>query len=120
MGRTVAPGVERIDCKWCNDTGFAKTQPGGHRASKQGWFQCLVCRTPIGTPLTGMSERETYESLCAEILEHNRRYYVDAKPSISDHAYDALYAQLRELEARHPDWVTPASPTQLVGQRGGT
>jgi hypothetical protein len=112
--------IVRINCKWCNDTGFAKTQPGGFRASPQGWFQCLECRATIGAPLTGMTEREAYTSLCAEILEHNRRYYVDTRPTITDHAYDALYAQLRALEARHPDWVTPASPTQLVGHQGGS
>jgi hypothetical protein len=113
-GSPVIAGATWIDCKWCNDTGWAKTQPGGFRASLSGWFQCTECGAARknGIPLTGMNEREAYESLCAEILEHNRRYYVAAKPSISDHAYDALFAQVRAIEARHPDWVTPASPTQ--------
>ena len=50
-----------------------------------------------------------------EIREHDRRYYVDAAPTISDREYDKLLAELRELEAAHPDLVTPDSPTQRVG-----
>ena len=50
-----------------------------------------------------------------EIEEHDRRYYVEARPTISDAAYDALYRELRELETAHPDLVTPDSPTQRVG-----
>jgi DNA ligase (NAD+) len=54
-------------------------------------------------------------ALRADIARHNRLYYVDAQPDISDSAYDALYRELIELEARHPDLVTPDSPTQRVG-----
>ncbi len=50
-----------------------------------------------------------------EITEHDRRYYVEAKPTISDAAYDELYRELRELEAEHKELVTPDSPTQRVG-----
>lgn len=49
------------------------------------------------------------------ILEHNRRYYDLDRPSISDQEYDALMRQLRELEARYPELITPESPTQRVG-----
>jgi len=50
-----------------------------------------------------------------EIEEHDRRYYVDARPTISDAEYDALFRELRELEEAHPNLVTPDSPTQRVG-----
>jgi DNA ligase (NAD+) len=50
-----------------------------------------------------------------EIREHDRRYYVEAAPTISDLEYDRLMARLRELEAAHPELVTPDSPTQRVG-----
>ncbi len=50
-----------------------------------------------------------------EIEEHDRRYYVEARPTISDAEYDALFRELRDLEAAHPDLVTPDSPTQRVG-----
>ena len=46
---------------------------------------------------------------------HDRRYYVDAAPTITDLEYDRLLAKLRELEAAHPELVTPDSPTQRVG-----
>ena len=50
-----------------------------------------------------------------EIAEHDRRYYLEAAPSISDQQYDKLYRELRELEEQFPELVTPESPTQRVG-----
>jgi DNA ligase (NAD+) len=50
-----------------------------------------------------------------EIEEHNRRYYEEAAPTISDREYDRLYAELVDLETRFPKLVTPESPTQRVG-----
>ncbi len=50
-----------------------------------------------------------------EIQEHNRRYYEEAAPTISDREYDRLYKELVDLEAKVPDLVTPDSPTQQVG-----
>ncbi len=53
--------------------------------------------------------------LRAEIERHNRLYYVEARPEISDREYDALLRELEELEAAHPDLATPDSPTRRVG-----
>src|SRR5712664_4085665 len=50
-----------------------------------------------------------------QISEHDRRYYQEAAPTISDREYDRLYKELADLEAKHPDLVTPDSPTQRVG-----
>src|SRR5438270_299952 len=50
-----------------------------------------------------------------EIEEHNRRYYEEAAPTISDRQYDALYRELGDLEKRFPKLATPDSPTQRVG-----
>jgi DNA ligase (NAD+) len=50
-----------------------------------------------------------------EIRHHDRRYYVEAAPEISDRDYDRLVDELRGLEAKHPGLVTPDSPTQRVG-----
>ena len=50
-----------------------------------------------------------------ELERHNRLYYVEAAPEISDREYDLLYKELQTLEAQHPEWVTPDSPTQRVG-----
>ena len=55
------------------------------------------------------------EELRAEIRDHDYRYYVLAEPSISDYDYDRLMKRLSELEAEHPELVTPDSPTQRVG-----
>ncbi len=54
------------------------------------------------------------------IEEHNRRYYVDDAPTISDAEYDALFRELQALEADHPELVTPDSPTQRVGGAAAT
>lgn len=56
-----------------------------------------------------------HASLCAEILSHDRRYYVDAAPIISDEAYDALMRRLIALEEQHPSLRTAESPSQRVG-----
>ncbi|TWT43312.1 NAD-dependent DNA ligase LigA [Botrimarina hoheduenensis] len=55
------------------------------------------------------------QRLAAEIHDHDRRYYVEASPTISDREYDALLEQLRRLEADHPDLVASDSPTQRIG-----
>ena len=46
---------------------------------------------------------------------HNRLYYVEARPEISDQEFDTLLRELTDLEAKHPDLKTPDSPTQRVG-----
>ena len=50
-----------------------------------------------------------------QLAEHDHAYYVLDAPAISDAEYDALYRQLVDLEAAHPDLITPDSPTQRVG-----
>ena len=59
--------------------------------------------------------RQRAAKLRAEIDEHNRRYYQDAAPTISDLEFDALLKELEDLEAAHPELRTPDSPTQRVG-----
>lgn len=59
-------------------------------------------------------DRARYASLVRELGEHDRRYYVELSPSIPDVEYDRLYRELRDLEAAHPDWIDPHSPTQRV------
>jgi DNA ligase (NAD+) len=46
---------------------------------------------------------------------HIYRYHVLNAPTITDGEYDALFQELKTLEAEHPDWITPDSPTQRVG-----
>ncbi|HEX7878600.1 MAG TPA: NAD-dependent DNA ligase LigA, partial [Candidatus Eisenbacteria bacterium] len=55
------------------------------------------------------------EALRAEIRRHDRLYHVEATPEISDRDYDRLVEELLDLEAGHPELVTPDSPSQRVG-----
>ena len=55
------------------------------------------------------------DELRAILNEANHRYHVLDAPTISDREYDLLFKELNELEAAHPELVTPDSPTQRVG-----
>ncbi len=57
------------------------------------------------------------ELLRSEIDHHNRQYYVHDAPVIPDIEYDRLLRELQELEAEHPELITPDSPTQRVGDK---
>ena len=59
--------------------------------------------------------RQRAEFLRAELERHNRLYYVEARPEISDREFDRLLRELQDLEAAHPDLATPDSPTRRVG-----
>ena len=61
------------------------------------------------------SLKARYEELKSQIHFHNYRYHVLDAPIISDAEYDKLYNELKRIEAEHPDWVTPDSPTQRAG-----
>jgi len=55
------------------------------------------------------------EELRSVIADHDRRYYLEAAPTISDREYDKLYRELRDLEAEFPELATADSPTNRVG-----
>jgi len=59
--------------------------------------------------------RQRIEELRKTINHHNYRYYVLDSPEISDAEYDELMRELKQLEAEHPELVTPDSPTQRIG-----
>jgi DNA ligase (NAD+) len=59
--------------------------------------------------------KQRIEELRETINHHNYRYYVLDSPEISDAEYDELMKELRQLEAEHPELVTPNSPTQRIG-----
>lgn len=62
-----------------------------------------------------MDETQRIEQLRRELHEHNHRYYVQNKPTISDYDFDQLMHELQDLEQRHPELYDPNSPTQRVG-----
>jgi DNA ligase (NAD+) len=61
--------------------------------------------------------RSRYEELKRQIHFHNYRYHVLDAPVISDIEFDKLLDELKRIEAGHPDWVTPDSPTQRAGAK---
>ena len=62
-----------------------------------------------------MDAKTEIEKLRNEIEYHNKLYYVDDAPVISDYDYDMLMVRLIKLEEEHPELITPTSPTQRVG-----
>ena len=63
--------------------------------------------------------RDRVELLRAEILRHNHLYHALNDPEISDADYDALFAELKSLEAQYPELASADSPTQTVGAPPG-
>lgn len=61
------------------------------------------------------ADQQRILNLRRDLERHNRLYYVEAQPELTDREYDQLYDELKDLESRHPDLVTPDSPTQRVG-----
>lgn len=59
--------------------------------------------------------RQELEQLREQIERHNHLYYVLDRPEISDAEYDRLFRRLLDIEASHPEWVTPDSPSRRVG-----
>lgn len=62
-----------------------------------------------------MNPKQEIQSLRAQLEHHNQLYYVQDAPEISDFEYDAMLRRLEELEAAHPEFFDPNSPTQHVG-----
>ncbi|HEX2676962.1 MAG TPA: NAD-dependent DNA ligase LigA [Polyangiales bacterium] len=62
-----------------------------------------------------MNPRARHAELSRKIAELDHAYYVLDAPRASDRDYDALFSELKALEAKHPELITQASPTQRVG-----
>jgi DNA ligase (NAD+) len=65
--------------------------------------------------MSSPSPAQRHRALAEEIRQHDRAYYVEAAPTISDQEYDQLYRELIDLEAAHPELRTADSPSQRVG-----
>ncbi len=65
--------------------------------------------------MSQVTPAERAAKLRRELNYHNHRYYTLDDPEIQDWQYDALIKELREIEAQHPELLTPDSPTQRVG-----
>jgi len=62
-----------------------------------------------------MTPKQEIEMLRTELERHNRLYYLEAKPEISDYDFDQMLRRLQELEETHPEHFDPNSPSQRVG-----
>ncbi|HKC10756.1 MAG TPA: NAD-dependent DNA ligase LigA, partial [Vicinamibacteria bacterium] len=67
--------------------------------------------------MTDAEAAQRVEHLRREIRHHEQLYHVLNAPEISDEEFDRLERELKDLEAQHPELVTPDSPTQRVGER---
>src|SRR3972149_1792719 len=61
------------------------------------------------------AERNEYQQLVRTLNYHSYRYHVLDTPVISDYEYDKMLKRLLELEAAHPEWISPDSPSQRAG-----
>jgi DNA ligase (NAD+) len=65
--------------------------------------------------MTADEAKKRMAGLASDLERHNRLYYVEAAPVVSDREYDAMHRELAELEAQWPDLASANSPTQRVG-----
>ena len=61
------------------------------------------------------ADRERVQALHSILHRYAHQYYVLDAPQVPDAEYDRLFQELQALEASHPEWITPDSPTQRVG-----
>jgi len=71
----------------------------------------------VAKPLSRQQAAKRVQELREEIKYHEKKYYVDNNPQISDYEFDILLKELRELENQFPQLITPESPTQRVGEK---
>ena len=65
--------------------------------------------------MTNEQVKARIDTLREELRYHSKKYYEEDAPEISDFEYDALFRELTDLEAAHPEYDDPASPTKRVG-----
>ena len=78
----------------------------------------MSSRTSSNVPVADLTEEQAkaeLKRLAAEIGEHDKRYYQDDAPTVSDADYDALRRRNEEIEARFPALVRTDSPSRRVG-----
>ncbi|MGZ6176608.1 MAG: NAD-dependent DNA ligase LigA, partial [Candidatus Binataceae bacterium] len=78
----------------------------------------MAKRSPEPTPISDLTEKQAkaeHARLHAEISEHDKRYYADDAPTVTDAEYDALRKRYGEIERRFPDLRTLDSLTLKVG-----
>ncbi len=88
---------------------------GGRIERMENDLFSFATQNQTSKPLSKETEMAAY--LRSKIDHHNELYYVKAEPEISDFEFDKLLQELIALETKHPELITPDSPTQRVGGR---
>ena len=110
------PPWEKGDTSGPAEVASASTLPGDTKTAQHSQMTAKK-RSPI-LPVDDLTEKQAkaeHARLAAEIGEHDRRYYQDDAPSVSDAAYDALRQRYNAIEARFPDLKTLDSLSRRVG-----
>jgi len=69
-------------------------------------------------PFPSLQQAKTrIKQLRKEIIYHEKKYYRDNNPQVSDFEFDSLMLELRKIEGNFPELITPESPTQRVGEQ---
>ncbi len=68
-------------------------------------------------PLTLKEAKKRIQKLREDVVFHEKKYYVENDPQISDYEFDMLIKKLINLERQFPEFITPESPTQRVGEQ---
>ena len=71
----------------------------------------------MAKPVSKQDAEQKIKNLRQEIRHHEKKYYVDNDPQISDYEFDLLVKDLQHLEQEFPELITPESPTQRVGEQ---
>lgn len=64
--------------------------------------------------IKGDTSKKVYKKLIEEVKGHDRRYYQESNPTISDYEYDMLVKEIEKIEKIHPEWAEKNSPTQHI------
>ncbi|MDT8443165.1 MAG: NAD-dependent DNA ligase LigA, partial [Desulfuromonadales bacterium] len=83
--------------------------------AEKGRFQTKTNYLLEQSPMVDLFSQQRHAELCKEIDRHNRLYYSQDQPEISDAEYDALFRELQDIEAAFPELITAESPSQQVG-----
>lgn len=94
-----------------NEKGMNDEKPQGENCDK---IRDRICHL-ADSEKAANDEKTHYVSLCAKAKAWSAAYYEQDAPEVTDEEYDAVMHEIRDIEAHHPDFVTPDSPTQVVG-----
>lgn len=74
-----------------------------------------LTRFYLDMPEVSDASQKHYDELLDVLRYHERKYYIDNDPQVSDPEYDRLFKLAESIERSHPEWLSPMSPTQRVG-----